>query len=697
MSGHLRTCPKQAGLVCLEGKHLALFFALFYEGAPKAYLAHSLLCAYPRGNGPPQRKKKTSMKTSNRSALFALVTLGASLAAGCSSGDTGDAGNIDVQGSENLSMEVISLDDEGIPNFVTGSIGKVTIEPGHSSADIEATMFPVLRNAASLFQMNPEEMVLTRGDTDQQGDQHFRFQQYKNGLMVLGGDIAVHVRDGLVIAMNGNARGDLEASVEPKVQEADAIDAAKAHCSEVLDLTANNAPELAYKPMRDRLELVYLVDVKGMLKDSTPVHDTVVVSTQDGSILQRISHIHTAKNREMHNLNHGTALPGPTVRTEGGAATGDSSVDTNYTHLGTVYDCYKNLFNRDSYNNAGAKLISSVHYSNNYVNAFWNGSQMVYGDGDNVTASDLSKSLDVTAHELTHAVTSATSNLTYSGESGGLNEAWSDALGNVCEWYGGGQPASPTTGNFLVGETVWTPGTAGDALRYMCNPSLDGSSLDFWTASAGSVDVHYSSGIANLAFCLLVKGGTHPKGKSATNVTGIGMAKAAQIWYKAESIMTSSTNFAGAKTATETAASQLGYTAGEIASVTAAWQAVGVGVGGGGACAHDKCSTGTALVSGCNSVVTSVCASDPYCCTTSWDSVCVSENRTIGKSLKCSEANGTCAHNMCSTGTKLTNNCDSAKANCVATICAADPYCCNTSWDSVCVGQVASKCAKNCN
>ncbi len=637
------------------------------------------------------------MKISHRPALFALLTLGAVLATGCSSGDTGEASPLDSQATENVNIEVISLDDDGIPNFVTGSIGKVSVEAGQNLRDIEAVMVPVLQNAAGHFLLDPAELVLTRGDTDQQGDQHFRFQQYKNGLMVLGGDIAVHVRDGAVIAMNGNARSDLEASVEPRVAEADAIDAAAVASEHVLDLKIADTLDLAYKPMRDKLELVYLVDVTGMQKDSTPIHDTVVVSAEDGSVLQRISHIHTAKNREMHNLNHGTTLPGPTVRTEGGAATGDSSVDTNYNHLGTVYDCYKTLFNRDSYNNAGAKLISSVHYSNNYVNAYWNGTQMVYGDGDNVTASDLSKSLDVTAHELTHAVTSATSNLTYSGESGGLNEAWSDALGNVCEWYGGGQANPPSNNAFLVGEDVWTPGTAGDALRYMCNPSLDGASLDFWTATAGSVDVHYSSGIANLAFCLLVKGGTHPKGKSAVNVTGIGMAKAAQIWYKAELIMTASTNFAGAKTATETAASQLGYTAADIASVTAAWQAVGVGVGGGGSCSHDKCSTGTALSSSCNSVVSSVCAADPYCCTTSWDSLCVSENRTIGKSLKCSEATGTCAHNMCATGTKLTNGCDSAKANCVATICAADPYCCSTSWDSVCVGEVASKCAKNCN
>src|SRR5262249_47564900 len=158
----------------------------------------------------------------------------------------------------------------------------------------------------------------------------------------------------------------------------------------------------------------------------------------------------------------------------------------------------------------GAKLISSVHYSTNYVNAYWNGTQMVYGDGNGVDASNLANSMDVTAHELTHAVTEKTSKLVYSGESGGLNESWSDSLGNVCQWYRDGQPATPSANNFLVGEDVWTPATSGDALRYMCNPSLDGGSADIWTSTVGNLDVHYSSGVSNLAFCLLVKGGTHP-------------------------------------------------------------------------------------------------------------------------------------------------------------------------------------------
>lgn len=304
---------------------------------------------------------------------------------------------------------------------------------------------------------------------------------------------------------------------------------------------------------------------------------SVLVNAIDGNIVGRMPHIHTAKSRTLYNLNNGTVLPGTLARTEGQAANADSVVNDNYDRLGTTYDCYLALFNRDSYNGGGAAMKSSVHYSTNYVNAYWDGNQMVYGDGDGVNASNLARSMDVTAHELTHAVTENESNLVYAGESGGLNEAMSDIFGNTCEWYRDGQVVSANT--WKVGEDIWTPATAGDALRYMNDPILDGGSLDFWTTSAGTVDVHYSSGIANLAFYLLSQGGLHPRGKSTVNVTGIGIAKAAQIFYRANrDIMTSISDFAAAKAATEQAAVQLGYSAAEQASVTAAWKAVGVGI-----------------------------------------------------------------------------------------------------------------------
>jgi len=627
------------------------------------------------------------------------------LAAACSS--PSDVSGLDAPGVDtqvtavDVDIEVLDMDANGIPNFLGGVIGGARVELGASASDIERVMFPALEKASPLMRMKAEELSLTGAIADKEGDQHFRFQQFKNGLMVLGGEVVAHVRDGVVFAVNGSARGDYEAQTEPKIDERAAFEAATRGGRHIEGLEISEEYDLAYKLANERLEMVYVIDVRGTEKDGTPVHDTLHVSTVDGAILGRESHIFTAKNREMHDLGHGTGLPGATVRTEGGAAlpsnANNDPINKNYDHLGMVWDAYKNLFNRDSYNDAGAKLVSSCHYSNNYVNAFWNGTQMVYGDGDGVKASNLANSLDVTGHELTHAVTSSTSKLVYSDESGGLNEAWSDVLGNVVQWYAAGRPATLSNDFFLVGEDVWTPGTSGDALRYMCDPAADGGSADLWYSGVGSLDVHYSSGVANLAFCLLVKGGQHPRGKTSTTVTGIGMAKAAQIWYKAELIMTSTTDFAGAKTATEQAAAQLGYSSADIASVSAAWQAVGVSGGGGGTCAHDKCASGGALTSSCNSVVSAVCASDPYCCNTAWDSICVSEGRTIGKSLKCSEATGTCAHNMCSTGAALANSCDSAKSNCVATICASDPYCCSTSWDSVCVGEVASMCGKNCN
>lgn len=120
------------------------------------------------------------------------------------------------------------------------------------------------------------------------------------------------------------------------------------------------------------------------------------------------------------------------------------------------------------------------------------------------------------------------------------------------------------------------------------------------------------------------------------------------------------------------------------------------GAPGSGVCAHDKCATGGALVAAnCGSVVQSICAADAYCCSTAWDAICVEEVRTIGKSLTCADSAGSCGHTLCTSGNKVTPACD--PAGCATKICAVDPYCCNTSWDSLCVGKVASVCGNNCN
>ncbi|MDI1446996.1 M4 family metallopeptidase [Polyangium sp. 6x1] len=472
--------------------------------------------------------------------------------------------------------EVVQIDDDAIPRFVTGNLGQLA-----TAAHIETTDFDAALSAiAPVFLADASELSLRRARTDEQGAQHFRFSQTKNGLPVLGAELVLHVRDGVIIAANGSARSDLPADEAPTIELSDALGAAR-DGTEAADVSVDGEAPLAYYAAGKRLALVYQVEVHGRLEDGTPVRDTVLVDAADGSIALRMPHIHTAKNRKVYTANNlpdlpgFNTLPGTLMRSEGQAASSDTTVNINYDWLGKTYDCYKNLFGRDSYNNAGAALISSVHFDTNYVNAYWNGTQMVYGDGDGVTSSNLAHSMDVTAHELTHAVTGSESNLTYEGQSGGLNEAMSDIFGAVCEWYRDGQVVSAKT--WIVGDEVWTPAIAGDGLRYMANPAQDGESLDFYNADAGSADVHLSSGIANLAFYLLSQGGTHPQGKSSVNVTGIGILKAARVFYKANvDILTSYATFYDAKVATVQAATQLGFTQAEIDAVTKAWDAVNV-------------------------------------------------------------------------------------------------------------------------
>ena len=422
------------------------------------------------------------------------------------------------------------------------------------------------------------DVAVRRVQIDTAGQAYARVAQTVAGIPVFGAEAVVKLDSGgNYVTMIGALRRDVRVDTVAK------IDAARATS---LAIQAQGGTRQAPVVMgtdlqilvghgKDRLTHRVQLDYVASGLISRPV---VFIDAQTGAVVWSYDNLQTAKNREVHNLNHGTSLPGPLARSEGGAATGDNDVDTNYDRLGWTYDCYNGMYGRDSFDNAGAKLISSVHYSNNYVNAFWDGTQMVYGDGDNVNSISLAISMDVTAHELTHAVTERTSNLIYSGESGGLNEAMSDIFGNTCEWYrdNNGNIAGPTSANnYLVGDDIWL---ADPALRYMADPALDGASLDFWTSSAGNVDVHYSSGIANLAYYLLAEGGTHPRGKSTNVVTGIGIHDAGQIFYRANTVyLTASSSFADARAATAHAATDLfGASSTQVAQVNNAWTAVGV-------------------------------------------------------------------------------------------------------------------------
>jgi len=223
--------------------------------------------------------------------------------------------------------------------------------------------------------------------------------------------------------------------------------------------------------------------------------------------------------------------------------------------------------------------VSAVHYGDSVSNAYWNGSAMMYGDGNGWTSGPLT-SLDIAAHEMTHGVTQHTAGLVYQDESGALNEGFSDIFGALVEQWVKGDGDD----RWLIGEDCWTPNTSGDALRYMHDPTKDFSSKDHYstryTGTADSGGVHWNSGIVNLAFHLMVEGGSHPNSAHhVVTVTGLGWDTAGDIAYEAlTNHLTPDSDFFDARAAMVAAAEDLhGEGSAEAVAVANAWAEVGVG------------------------------------------------------------------------------------------------------------------------
>ncbi|HJV21361.1 MAG TPA: M4 family metallopeptidase, partial [Holophagaceae bacterium] len=297
------------------------------------------------------------------------------------------------------------------------------------------------------------------------------------------------------------------------------------------------------------------------------------------------------------------------------AANGQTAaVDAMYGMMKS-WDYYQNVLGRNGIDGSGTATYSRVHVSNSYDNAFWSDSCfcMTYGDGSSFTTLT---AIDVAGHEMSHGVCARTANLTYSGESGGLNESNSDIHGTMIEYYSRGAAGATTVpatgGNFTIGEQL-----ASTPLRYMYKPSLDGSSPDAWSSTVGSLDVHYSSGPSNRMFYFLSQGATTSGNTSTTylpsGMTGVGNDKAAAIWFRAlTTYMTSSTNYAGARTAAISAAKDL-YGAGsaEEQAVWNAFHGINVGAAWSGGSSDTTAPTVSTTESGTSGTITfSATASD---------------------------------------------------------------------------------------
>jgi Zn-dependent metalloprotease len=287
-----------------------------------------------------------------------------------------------------------------------------------------------------------------------------------------------------------------------------------------------------------------------------------------------------AANRTLHDAAHQEKLPGKTVRTEGGAATGDQQADEVYDWLGVTFDFYNKAYGRNSIDGAGLPLVATVHYSVNYDNAFWEGSQMVYGDGDQQVFTTFTGPLDVTGHELTHGVTQYSGGLDYHGQSGALNESLSDVFGSLVKQYHLNQTAEQA--DWLIGQGMFASGIHGVALRSMKAPgtAYDDPNLGkdpqpaemahYVNTSSDNGGVHINSGIPNHAFYL-----------AATTIGGNAWEKAGRVWYDTITSKQVPTGADFAKFASMTVATAgklFGVKSTESDAVRNAWSAVGVKV-----------------------------------------------------------------------------------------------------------------------
>ena len=527
--------------------------------------------------------------------------------------------------------------ERDVPQFLAGDLGRI--------APAAAPSF--FRDHAALFGFTVDpEVAVRRVETDELGLTHVRVQQTVGGVPVWGAESALHIAaSGQVYAWGGDLHpGAASAAYAPAALSGRAaISAAERSLGavtfresvpadalgEAIDWTPG--ARLVIYPMGGLYTLAYHVTL--YVDAPVPANMEVFVDAQSGLVVDRFNSIHTMDPRaptasaqasgvpyarqaspsvvrmdgpasgsgaslfggtvalptflyqgayylydttrgpsyiRTMTGSNGTSLPGSYVTDTDNSFSASAAVDAHYGAV-TTFDYYKDTHGRSSYDGDNAAITSTVNHRSGYNNAFWNGQQMVYGDGDGQTFIAL-VSLDIATHELTHAVTGASAGLIYQNESGALNEAVSDIMAVMTD-----------RDDYLIGEQSYTPGTSGDALRYLDDPARGNQPdnyADRYTGSQDNGGVHINSGIANKQAYLMIAGGTF----RGVSVQAAGRGVTEKVWYRALTrYFTASTNFAGARQGTVQAATDL-YGAGsaQVATVTNAWAAVGVGAAASG-------------------------------------------------------------------------------------------------------------------
>jgi Zn-dependent metalloprotease/subtilisin-like proprotein convertase family protein len=469
---------------------------------------------------------------------------------------------------------------------------------------------------------------LIKEEKDNAGFSHQRFIQTYQGKELKGTMLISHSKNGIVSSFNGESTSEIPATSSASLVAADArVSALKyinaktykwqmpeeeAHLKkEQNDPKATFFPQgelVFYKPAKGSFQLAYRFDIyahepvsrqyvyvdansgKVLGEEELILHtDEIGTAVTGYSGTQQITADNTGAGFrlresgrglgiETYNLQKGTSYAAAVDFTDTDNVWNNVNANEDQyatdAHFGAekTYDYFMSRFNRNSIDGNGFKLISYVHYSTNYVNAYWDGSRMTYGDGD-ATYNPLT-SMDIAGHEITHGLTNFSANLVYSYESGALNESFSDIFGTAIEFY-----STPGIADWLIGEDI------GGAFRSMSNPNVYGQPDTYlgtsWYAGAGdNGGVHYNSGVQNFWFYLLSVGGsgTNDIG-NAYNVSAIGIDKAAAIAFRTlTTYLTPNSQYADARFYSIQAATDLyGACSPEVIATTAAWYAVGVG------------------------------------------------------------------------------------------------------------------------
>jgi thermolysin len=486
---------------------------------------------------------------------------------------------------------------------------------------------------------NDNDFKVKKVEIDKLNMAHTRFQQTVNDIPVWESEAIVHLNaDGELSSVTDDLKGAVTVGTEPNFPAEQALSIAKS----LVERTNSNGlrgkseePKIDLWVYRgeDRDHLTYRVEMPNVEYSENPSIPVVFVDAQTGEKVFEYNNLQTGTGSSLYSgtVTINTSSAGSTFYMEdltrkmgtfnmnstGNTMFGTGGKQSRFTgtddvwsatleragvdaHLGAAktFDYYLNVHGRNGIDGAGGPgttaagangsiglITSRVHFGKKYNNAFWLNNQMSYGDGDGVQFSPMT-TIDICGHEMTHGVTERTANLNYANEPGALNESMSDVFGALVELYADGGVVTADT--WKIGEDAYTPGTAGDALRYMNNPHLAGNYgyttnddpdhySERYTGTSDSGGVHINSGIANHAFYLAANGGTHHL--SGVSVTGMGTTDAGKIWYRALTVyMTSGTNFAGARTAMLNSATDLfGSSSTQYNTIAAAWCAVGVG------------------------------------------------------------------------------------------------------------------------